>query len=119
MLNFGDLTKRVVHIGIDNEGHWIEVPMLTVADFDEFNKIQRGFVALKEKSAPNGEIIDAIIEARRALAEMACKVMPQNFHDGLRRAKYPRLAELVRVLCTGDDESDADDPQKKIPLEQR
>ena len=115
MLNFGDLTKRTVHIGVDNEGHWIEVPMLTVADLDEFNRIQRELLELKAKSVSDVEIIDAIIGARQRLAELACKVMPQNFHDGLRRAEYQRLAELVQVLCTGKDDSAADDPQKKIP----
>lgn len=115
MLNFGDLTKRTVHIGIDNDGHWIEVPMLTVADLDEFNRIQRELLALKEKSSPNVELVDAIIAARRKLADMACKVMPQDFHDGLHRLEYPRLSKLVQVLCMGNDDSDADDPQKKIP----
>lgn len=114
MLNFGDLTKRTVHIGVDDSGHWIEVPMLTVADFDDYNKLQRELLALKDKGATNAEVIDAIIAARRKLAEMACRVMPTEFHDNLRRLEYPRLAELVLVLCTGKDDSQDDDPQKKI-----
>ena len=113
MLNFGDLVKRTVHIGIDNDGHWIEVPMLTVADLDEYNRLQRELLSLKDKGT-QVELVDAIIAARRKLAEMACRVMPKEFHDGLRRAEYPRLAELVQVLCTGKDDSDEDDPQKKV-----
>lgn len=117
MLNFGDLTKRTVHIGIDKAGHWIEVPMLTVGEFDEYNRIQRELLALRSKSGvTDGELLDAIIQGRSRLADMACRVMPAEYHDGLRRSEYQRLAELVLVLCTGRDDSDDDDPQKKIPV---
>ena len=114
MLDFGDLSKKTVHIGVGG-GRWIEVPMLTVGDYDEFNRLQSDLMKRRREADESG-MIDAVIEARRKLAELACKVMPPELHERLRCWDYVKLAQLVLVLCTGDDNGEDDDPQKKTVL---
>lgn len=113
---FPELAKTSVHIGMGN-GAYIVVPMLTVADFDEFQKIQYGLAQLNEKPGTTTmQRIDAIVEARGKLAEMAKKVMPVELHEKLRLMDYPTLSALVLVLCKGGDDAEKDDPAKKMTL---
>lgn len=114
MFDLGDLSKKTVHIGVGG-GKWIDVPMLSVGDYDEFNRLQRDLLKLKD-SSDNAELIDAVIEGRRKLADLACKVMPPELHDKLRGMEYQKLAGLVLTLCTGNDDGESDDPQKKMVL---
>lgn len=113
---FTELVKTSVHIGMGN-GSYIVVPMLTVADYDEFQKLQYELAQLNEKpDTTNSKRIDAIIAARSKLAEMAKKVMPVELHEKLRLMDYPALSALVMVLCKGSDDSEGDDPAKKMTL---
>ena len=45
---FNELVKTSVHIGMGN-GSYIVVPMLTVADYDEYQKLQYELMQLNEK----------------------------------------------------------------------
>lgn len=113
---FPELAKTSVHIGM-GEGKYIVVPMLTVADFDEYQKLQYDLAQLNEKpETTQMQRIDAIVAARGKLAEMAKKVMPVELHDKLRLMDYPTLSALVLVLCKGGDDAEGDDPAKKITL---
>ena len=47
MIDFGELTKTTVHVGIGG-GNWIEVPMLSVADYEEVAKMQTELLRLNE-----------------------------------------------------------------------
>lgn len=113
---FPELAKTSVHIGM-GEGKYIVVPMLAVADFDEYQKLQYDLAQLNEKpETTQMQRIDAIVAARGKLAEMAQKVMPIELHDKLRLMDYPTLSALVLVLCKGADDSEKDDPSKKVTL---
>ena len=113
---FNELVKTSVHIGMGN-GTYIVVPMLTVADYDEYRKLQYELAQLNEKpETTQMQRIDAIVEARGKLAEMAKKVMPVELHEKLRLMDYPTLSALVMVLCKGCDDDDKDDPAKKMTL---
>lgn len=116
MIDFGALGKTTVHIGI-GEGRYIEVPMLSVADYAEVQRIQRELAAINSRDgATDLERIDAIVEARGKLVGMAKKVMPVETHDGLMRMDYLEISALVVVLCNGKDDSEGDNPQKKTVL---
>ena len=110
---FPELSKKTVHIGIGN-GNWIDVPMLTVEDLNEFQKIQMELVKLKDEGADVSECLEAIGASRERLVKIAAKVMPSEFADRLASMDYERLAMLVQVLCTGKDDSEKDDPEKKV-----
>jgi len=112
---FPELSKKTVHLGIGN-GNWIEVDMLTVADLNEFQKIQTGLVKLKDEGADMTKCVEAVIEARAKLAEIAAKVIPSEFKARLQMMEYERLAHLVQTLCTGNDDGEKDDPEKKVRL---
>lgn len=113
---FTELAKNSVHIGMGN-GNYIVVPMLTVADYDDFQTLQYDLAQLNEKPATTQmQRVDAIIEARNKLAAMAKKVMPQELHERLGLMDYPTLSALVLVLCKGKDDAEGDDPAKKITL---
>ncbi|MBR3944051.1 MAG: hypothetical protein IKK15_03015 [Akkermansia sp.] len=113
---FDELVKTTVHIGI-GKGKYIEVPMLTVEDFNTFKELQRNLAELNSASDTTElQRIDAIIEGRGKLAAMAAKVMPKELHENLKRMDYPTISMLVMVLCTGKDNSEDDDPEKKTAL---
>jgi len=112
---FPELSKKTVHIGIGN-GNWIEVDMLTVADLNEFQKIQTELVKLRDEGADMVKCLDAVNVSRVKLAEIAAKVIPSEFKARLQTMDYERLAQLVQVLCTGKDDGEKDDPQKKVRL---
>lgn len=113
---FPELAKTSVHIGM-GDGKYIVVPMLTVADFDEYQKLQYGLAKLNERpDTTTMQRIDAIVAARDTLAKMVKKVMPSELHEKLQLMDYPTLSALVLVLCKGSDDSDGDDPSKKITL---
>ena len=115
-INFNELTKTTVHIGI-GDGKYVEVPMLTVEDYAEMQQLQRTLTELSEnKDATQTQRVDAIMEGRDKLAAMAMKVMPQELHNGLKRMDYMTLLKLVTVLCNGKDEGEKDDPQKKTVM---
>lgn len=115
-INFNELTKTTVHIGI-GDGKYVEVPMLTVEDYAELQQLQRTLTELSEnKDATQTQRVDAIMEGRDKLAAMAMKVMPQELHNGLKRMDYMTLLKLVTVLCNGKDEGEKDDPQKKTVM---
>ena len=68
---FTELEKTNVHIGL-GAGKYIVGPMLTVADFDEYQKLQYDLALLNEKpETTQMQRIDAIVAARGKLAEMA------------------------------------------------
>jgi len=116
MIDFGELSKNSVHVGIGN-GRYIEVPMLGVGDYAHITRLQRHLADLNSaKDTTDTQRIDAIIEARSKLAEYAAKVMPPELHDNLRRMEFQRLLSLVNALCTGDDNSEEDTPEKKVTL---
>ena len=112
---FPELSKKTVHIGIGG-GNWIDVPMLKVADLNEFQKIQAELVKLRDENADMTKCLEAISDSRLKLAELAGKVMPDEFKERLATMDYERLAELVQVLCTGKDDSEKDAPEKKVCL---
>ena len=113
---FPELTKTSVHIGV-GKGQYIEVPMLTVADYDKFQQIQLGLAGLKDDaSKTDQQKIEAVAEANGKLVELAKKVMPVEFHEKLKLMDYIKLSELVLVLCKGNDDSEWDDPAKKLTL---
>ena len=112
---FPELSKKTVHIGIGN-GNWIDVPMLTVEDLNEFQKIQTDLVKLRDENADMTKCLEAMNVSRVKMANIAKKVMPSEFTGRLETMDYERLAKLVQVLCTGKDDSDKDDPQKKVSL---
>lgn len=113
---FPELSKTTVHVGIGG-GKWIEVPMLSIGQFNEFQRIQAELVAIGEKQGtPTADRVDALITARTKLADLACAVMPPELHNRVRMLDWQELTALVNVLCTGKDDSDKDDPQKKVLL---
>lgn len=113
---FNELAKTSVHIGIGN-GQYIEVPMLTVADYSEYQQLQYNLAKLDaDKTTSNMARIDAIIAARNKLAAMAKKVMPVEMHDKVQLMDYPTLSMLVMVLCSGNDDGEKDDATKKVTL---
>ena len=112
---FPELSKKNVHIGIGN-GNWIEVPMLTIGDMNEFQRIQAELVKLRDENADMTKCLEAIAESRVKLANLAGKVMPSEFKERIATMDYERLAELVQVLCTGKDDSEKDAPEKKVTL---
>ena len=113
---FPELSKTTVHVGI-GDGKWIEVPMLNIGQFNDFQRIQAELVAIGEKQdTPTAGRVDALISARMKLADLACSVMPPELHDRVRMLDWQELTALVNVLCTGKDDSDKDDPQKKVVL---
>ena len=76
MIDFGSLGKTKVRIGIGG-GRWIEVPMLKLADFQEFERITVELGRLgADKSVPDSAKVEAILSSRRKLAGLACKVCP-------------------------------------------
>lgn len=113
---FTELVKTSVHIGL-GDGKYIVVPMLPVVDFSEYQKLQYDLAQLNEKpETTQMQRIDAIVAARGKLAEMAKKVMPVELHERLQLMDYPTLSALVLVLCKGSDDSEKDDPSKKVTL---
>ena len=113
---FTELVKTSVHIGL-GDGKYIVVPMLPVVDFSEYQKLQYDLAQLNEKpETTQMQRIDAIVVARGKLAEMAKKVMPVELHERLQLMDYPTLSALVLVLCKGSDDSEKDDPSKKVTL---
>ena len=113
---FPELSKTTVHVGI-GDGKWIEVPMLNIGQFNEFQRIQAELVAIGEKQGtPTADRVDALISARRKLADLACSVMPSELHNRVRMLDWQELTALVNVLCTGKDDGDKDDLQKKVVL---
>jgi hypothetical protein len=112
-INFNELTKTTVHIGV-GDGKYIEVPMLTVADYAEMQRIQLELAALSDKQElTTMQQIDAVVGARDKLAAIAKKVMPVETHDGIMRMDYVDVSALVAVLCNGKDDAEKDDPLKK------
>lgn len=113
---FPELAKTSVHIGM-GDGKYIVVPMLSVSDFDAYQKLQYDLAQLNEKpETTQMQRIDAILDARGKLAKMAKKVMPIELHEKLKLMDYPTLSALVLVLCKGSDDSETDDPAKKMTL---
>lgn len=113
-ITFGDLGKTMVHVGISG-GRYIEVKMLSVADFAAAQDVMRGLSALNErKDVGDSARIDAVIDARKKLVETARKVMPEELMDGVSRMELMDVWKLVAVLGTGKDDGEDDDPQKKI-----
>ena len=115
-VTFGELTKKTVHIGIGGDA-WIEVPMLTVADYGEYSELLRRMSELNDKAgATDAERVELMIRTRNEMVRLAKKVMPEEFHESLERMELDRIVRLVGVLCTGKDNSDEDDPQKKTTM---
>lgn len=113
---FPELAKTSVHIGM-GDGKYIVVPMLSVSDFDAYQKLQYDLAQLNAKpETTQMQRIDAILYARGKLAELAKKVMPIELHEKLKLMDYPTLSALVLVLCKGSDDSETDDPAKKMTL---
>lgn len=113
---FPELGKTTVHIGIGG-GNWIEVPMLTMKDMNDFQKIQIDLVALNDsKTATTKDRVDAILKARTQLVEIVGRVFPAAYLGRVQTLDYPRLVELINVLCTGNDDSEKDDPEKKVEV---
>ena len=113
-ISFPELGKTTVHIGIGS-GKWIECPMLTVGDLNEFQKIQFGLAKLaKDEVLTVDQKAEELIAARSKFADMACKVLPKEIHERVRCMEYQHLVSLVNVLCTGDDDADKDNPEKKV-----
>ena len=110
---FPELSKTTVHIGI-GDGQWCEVPMLKLAQFNEYQKIQADLASLDERENSKEKRIAAIIKAREKLGELACSVMPPELHERVMMMGYKELAALVDVLCTGKDDSEKDAPEKKV-----
>lgn len=110
---FPELSKTTVHIGI-GDGQWCEVPMLTLAQFNEFQQIQFDLAKLGEQNISNEAKISAIIKASKQLAALACSVMPRELHDRVKMMGYSALSALVECLCTGKDNSEEDAPEKKV-----
>ena len=114
MIDFGSLGKTKVRIGIGG-GRWIEVPMLKLADFQEFERITVELGRLgADKSVPDSAKVEAILSSRGKLAGLACKVCPVELHENLRRMEMGDLVKLVSVLCTGKDEAGDEENKKKI-----
>jgi len=115
-ISFPELGKTSVHIGIGG-GRWVECQMLTMADMNEFQKIQLSLAKLaKDESAKIDKQAEELIEARTKFAEIACKALPIELHERVRCMDYQHLVALVNVLCTGDDEGEKDEPEKKVVL---
>ena len=114
MFDFGSLGKTKVRIGIGG-GRWIEVPMLKLADLQEFEKItvELGRIGADD-SVPDAEKVEAVLGSRGKLAELACKTCPVELHENIRRMEMGDLVKLVSVLCTGKDESGDEDIEKKM-----
>ena len=113
---FPELSKTTIHVGIGGD-KWVEVPMLTVAEYNEFQRITTDLAKFGEKKdVATSDRIEAIIAAHDKLAEMACRVMPVELADRVRMMDFKQLSELVTALCTGKDNSEGDDPEKKVVL---
>ena len=69
-----------------------------------------------DASKTDQQKIEAVAEANGKLVELAKKVMPVEFHEKLKLMDYIKLSELVLVLCKGNDDSEWDDPAKKLTL---
>lgn len=110
---FPELSKTTVHIGI-GDGQWCEVPMLKLAQFNEFQKIQADLATINEREPSMEKRITEIMKTREKLAELACSVMPPELHERVMMMGYKELAALVDVLCTGKDDSEKDAPEKKV-----
>ena len=113
---FPELSKKSVHIGI-GDGKWVDVPMLTVGDYNEFQRITAELAKLGEKKdVPMSERIEAVLAAQEKLADMACKVMPPELVEKVRMMDFKQLCSLILALCNGKDDSEKDDPEKKVVL---
>ena len=113
---FPELGKTTVHIGIGND-QWIEVPMLTMKDMNDFQQILLDLVALNDsKTATNKDRLDGIMTARQKLIEIVGRVFPAAYLGRVQTLDYERLVKLVNVLCTGKDDAEKDDPQKKVEV---
>lgn len=116
MIDFGELTKTTVHVGIGG-GNWIEVPMLSVADYEEVAKMQAELLRLNEaQDTTDAARMAAVLEAQKKMLELARKAIPVELHDGLARLDFERLSKLILLLCTGKDEAEGDEPEKKMTL---
>lgn len=111
---FPQLAKDTVHIGL-GAGKWIEVKMLPVSAYAKFRDIQQHVATLND-AMPIAEKMKLADEATAELAAMARSVLPEELHERLGRFGYGELSALVLVLCTGNDDSEKDDPQKKMTL---
>ena len=107
---FPTLGKTTVHIGIAN-GEYIEVDRLGIKDLSRHSAIQSEVAKLADMpTADDKKKIDKAIEQ---LQKMAFSVMPKELHDHIKCMGYFELTRLLTVLCTGEDNSENDDPQKK------
>ena len=110
---FPELSKNTVHIGI-GDGKWCEVKMLTLAQFNVYQKVQADLATLNEREPSMEKRVTAILDAREKLAELACSVMPPELRDRVLMMDYKQLSALVNCLCTGKDDSEKDAPEKKV-----
>ncbi|MGI6140043.1 MAG: hypothetical protein ACOYI9_13575 [Candidatus Hydrogenedentales bacterium] len=110
-LNFSQLVKKTVHIGI-GAGKWIEVPMLCMEDYLCFREIQKRISQLP-KEMPEKEQAEKLVEAREEMIEMVQKVLPSPLKENIYRLDFIQLTALILVLCNGNDNSEDDDPEKK------
>lgn len=112
---FPQLSKTTAHIGIGG-GKWIEVPLLPVSAYAKFRDIQHRMATLNDKMtiAKRMELAD---EATAELSAMARSVLPVELHERIGRFSYGELSALVLVLCTGNDDGENDDPQKKMTFQ--
>ena len=111
---FANLSKKTVHIGIDDNGGYIEVPMLTVADFGEYRDAQEKMTKITDVT--DSDQMKICKEVREKMIALATKVMPIEFQENLRRLDYIELSRLVLVLCNGNDDAKDDDPKKKVTM---
>lgn len=119
MIVFPELLKKTVHIGIGG-GNYIEVPMLPVSDFATFQNLQLEIAkkAAQAQKDSRGELdmAEEAISVRNRLCALAKKVMPEETHERLATLDAGQLSQLILILCTGKDDAEKDDPQKKITL---
>jgi hypothetical protein len=113
-ISFPQLTKKTVHIGI-GDGAWIEVPMLTLEDYLRFRELQKEISRMPDSSTQQ-EQAEKLAEARAEMMTMAKKVLPESIRENVYRLDFVQLTSLVLVLCSGNDDAEGDDPEKKREL---
>lgn len=113
-LSFPQLTKKTVHIGI-GDGKWIELPMLPMEDFLRFRAMQKEIAQVPD-DAPRQEQQVKLHAVREEMLEMAKKVLPEAIRENVCRLDFVQLTALVLALCTGNDDSENDDPEKKTEV---
>lgn len=117
MINFAALRKTTAHIGI-GDGEYIEVPLLTIADFADFTAIVNDLMQRQDGDFSEAENLVFLNEARAKILAIIERVFPEEFLTGLRRMPIDDLMKLANVLCTGKDDGETDPPEKKRPLNQ-